>query len=149
MADPVLLVVERQIAAPPEAVFDAWLDPAKARTFLFATEGGVMETCRIDARIGGEALIVERRPQGLAEHFLQFEEIERPHRLVFLFRATMAGEGSKPGEWTRVMLEFRAAGGGTHLTLTHAMAPEWAEYEDRTRHGWTMILGNLAKEMER
>jgi uncharacterized protein YndB with AHSA1/START domain len=140
MTRPVILTVTRNFAASPERVFDAWLDPATARRFLFATPDGEMLRCEIDARVGGRALIVERRATGDAVHRLQFEEIDRPHRLVFLFGADPAPEG----EWTRVTLEFVAADGGTRLTLTHEMDPHWASYEDQTRQGWTMILGTLA-----
>jgi len=44
MTDPVILTVSRDIAASPERVFDAWLDPAIARRFLFATPDGEMLT---------------------------------------------------------------------------------------------------------
>lgn len=95
MTDPVILTLTRDYEAAPERVFDAWLTPAIARHFLFATPDGEMLTCEIDARVGGRALVIERRAQGDAEHHLQFEEIDRPRRLVFLFRATMAGEGAE------------------------------------------------------
>ncbi len=144
MTGPVVLTLTRDYAAPPSQMFDAWLDPAIARRFLFATPDGEMTTCEIDPCVGGRALIVERRPQGLAEHHLQFEEIDRPRRLVFLFRASMAGEGASEGEWTRVSLDLVAIGAGTRLTLTHEMDPQWASYEEQTRKGWTMILGTLA-----
>ena len=42
MTGPVILTVARHIAAPPERVFDAWLDPAQAGRFLFATPGGAI-----------------------------------------------------------------------------------------------------------
>ena len=145
MTGPIILTVTRDVAAVPERLFDAWLDPATARRFLFATPEGEMLTCTIDARVGGRVLIVERRPQGDAEHHLQFEEIDRPRRLAFLFRATMAGQGGEEGQWTRVSLDFAATDSGTRLTLTHHMDPQWAAYEDQTRKGWTMILESLAK----
>lgn len=141
MSAPVILHVTRDFAASPERVFDAWLDPADAARFLFATEGGEMLACEIDARVGGRALIVERRADGDAHHRMQFEIIDRPHRLVFLFAADPAEEG----EWTRVSIDIAPKGEGCTLTLTHAMDPEWAAYEEQTRKGWTTILGNLAR----
>ena len=144
MTDPVTLTVTRDIAAPPERVFNAWLDPALARHFLFKTPGGEMITCEIDARVGGRALIVERRASGDAHHHLQYETIDRPHRLVFKFRADPA----KEGEWTRVAVDFAATDTGTRVTLTHEMDPQWAAYEEQTRKGWTMILGALAQTVE-
>ncbi len=144
MTMPVILTVRRDFAAPPERVFDAWLDPAMARRFLFATPDGEMQAVEIDARVGGTARIVERRPGGDAVHRLKFEAIERPHRLVFLFAADPAAEG----EWTRVTIDIAANDTGCTLTLTHEMDPQWAAYEDRTRHGWTTILDSLARIME-
>jgi len=145
MTAPVVLTVTRDIAAPPEAIFDAWLDPATARRFLFATPDGEMLTCEIDARVGGRALIVERRASGDAHHHLLFDEIDRPHWLVFRFRADPA----KEGEWTRVSIDFAAHGDRTRLTLTHEMDPAWAAYEEQTRKGWTTILANLATTLEK
>ncbi|WP_343518174.1 SRPBCC domain-containing protein [Sphingomonas sp.] len=144
MSEPVILTVRRDFAASPERVFDAWLDPAQARRFLFATSDGEMQTVEIDARVGGRALIVERRPGGDAGHRLQFEVIDRPTRLVFLFAADPAEEG----EWTRVSIDIAATATGCTLTLTHEMNPQWAAYEDQTRSGWTMILDSLARITE-
>lgn len=145
MTAPVILTVTRDIAASPEAVFDAWLDPAVARHFLFATPDGEMLTCEIDARVGGRALIVERRASGDAHHHLLFDEIDRPRRLAFRFRADPA----KEGDWTRVAIDLAAQGDGTRLTLTHEMDPGWAAYEEQTRKGWAMILASLATALEK
>ena len=70
--------------------------------------------------------------------------IDRPHRLVFKFRADPA----KEGEWTRVAIDFAATDTGTRITLTHDMDPQWAAYEEQTRKGWTTILGSLADTLE-
>lgn len=137
----VTLTVTRDFAATPERVFDAWLDPAQARRFLFATPEGEMATCEIDARIGGRALIVERRAGGDAHHHLEYVAIDRPHQLVFKFRADPAEEG----QWTRVSIAIEPLGEGARLTLMHDMDPEWAAYEEQTRKGWTMILDSLAR----
>lgn len=140
----VVLTVTRDFAALPERLFDAWLDPRDAARFLFATPNGEMLTCEIDARVGGRGLIVERRASGDARHRIQFEEIDRPRRLVFLFSADPAEEG----EWTRVQIDIVPSSTGCTLTLTHAMDPAWAAYEDQTRKGWTMILESLGRITE-
>jgi uncharacterized protein YndB with AHSA1/START domain len=144
MSTPVILTVSRDFDAPPETVFDAWLDPTRAGKFLFATPDGEMLEVEIDARVGGHALVVERRASGDAHHHLQYEVIDRPHRLVFLFRADPAEEGT----WTRVSIDIGPKGAGSTLTLTHEMDPQWAAYEDQTRKGWTMILESLAKVID-
>jgi uncharacterized protein YndB with AHSA1/START domain len=133
------LSVSRSIAAPPEAVFDAWLDPAAAGRWLFATEGGTMERCEIDARVGGGFTIVERRGRDLAEHFGEYVEIDRPRRLAFDFWTSFSEER------TRVTIDIAADGDGSRLTLRHEGV--WADYEDRTRQGWTAILDGLARTL--
>ena len=80
----VLVEVSRHIAASPEQVFDAWLDPDKARRWLFATEGGMMERCEIDPRVGGSFRIDEGRRRS-RRALGTYIEIDRPRRLVMDF----------------------------------------------------------------
>jgi len=139
MADPVLVIVERQIAASPEMVFDAWLDPQGAGRWLFATPDGVMEKVEIDPRVGGRFTIAERRGGDLAEHFGEYVEIDRPRRLAFDFWTNFSAER------TRVIVIVAPDGDGSLLTLRHEGV--WADYEARTRQGWTMILDGLARTL--
>ncbi|MGN6374527.1 MAG: SRPBCC family protein [Sphingomonas sp.] len=145
VSDRPVVTITRDFAAAPQRLFDAWLDPAQVRRFLFATPEGAMVTVEIDARVGGAALIVERRGDKEALHRLRYEAIEPPHRLVFLFKACIAG-GPVADEWTRVTVAIAPHGDGTRLTLTHEGV--WTEFEQATRNGWTMILASLAPLME-
>src|SRR3954469_17499533 len=136
MADPVLVTVERRIAAPPEKVFDAWFDPAGLGRWLFATADGVMEKVELDPRVGGRFLVAERRGADLAEHHGEYVEIDRPRRLAFDFWTNFSEER------TRVTVTVVPDGDGALLTLRHEGV--WADYEARTRQGWTMIVDKLA-----
>ena len=48
-ADPTATVrVSRRFESPPDRVFDAWLDPARAGRWLFASSSGRMVRVEID-----------------------------------------------------------------------------------------------------
>lgn len=138
-AKPIIVSVSRHFDAPAEAVYDAWLKPEAARNFLFRTDSGVLKTCEIDARVGGEFLIVEQRGEVTAEHFGKYLELDRPRRIAFTFAAV------RDQSATRVQLDIVPDGTGCTLTLTHEMDPQWADFKDRTEQGWTMILEKLAQ----
>lgn len=140
-SDTLRIVVERHLAAPAEAVFDAWLDPGTAGTWLFSTPDGEMERVEIEPRVGGRLRFDERRGDELAQHHGEYLEIDRPRRLAFTF-ATMPEEDP-----SLVTVEIEPEEGGSHLTLTHEMDAKWAEYEDRTRDGWITILTGLDEHL--
>jgi uncharacterized protein YndB with AHSA1/START domain len=79
------VVVSRSFTVPSAPVFDAWLDPATASQFLFATASGEMVRAAIDARAGGKFCFVDRRAGEEYEHVGTYLEIDRPRRLVFSF----------------------------------------------------------------
>ena len=60
-AAPTTISVTRRFRQSAEQVFDAWLDPAIASRFLFATADGEMRVVDIDARVAGSYCIIERR----------------------------------------------------------------------------------------
>src|SRR5690348_827745 len=95
MAETATVTLERRIAASPETVFDAWLDPDGVCAWLFATPGGAMERCEIDARVGGRFRIDERRDGELAEHHGEYVELDRPRRLAFDFWTSFSDERTR------------------------------------------------------
>src|SRR4051812_39257063 len=140
MTETASISIERRIAAPPDMVFDAWLDPDGVGGWLFSTPDGVMEKIEIDARVGGGFKIVERRGADLAEHCGEYVEIDRPRLLVFDFWTSMSRDR------TRVTVTVAPDGDGSLLTLRHEGI--WADYEAKTRHGWATILDGLATNLE-
>jgi len=134
-----VLRITRHFDASPERVFDAWLDPATAGKWLFATPTGTMTCVQIEARVGGKFLLI-RRDDDEVQHIGEYLELDRPRRLVFSFKVPKYST-----ETTKVSIGIVPDGAGCKLTLTHeGVLPEWT---DRTRQGWTMILDNLAAQL--
>jgi uncharacterized protein YndB with AHSA1/START domain len=137
--NPETLVITRRFDFSTERVFDAWLDPAKASRFLFATPTGKMVRVDIDARVGG-SFNITRRDGDDVEHVGTYVEIDRPRRLVFTF-----GVPKFSAQMTLVTIDLRPLPMGCELTLTHEkVLPEWL---DRSREGWGKILDALSTHL--
>jgi uncharacterized protein YndB with AHSA1/START domain len=139
MRDPTTatVCVKRCFTASAEQVFDAWLDPEKARRFLFATPTGQMVRAETDPRVGGRFTFTDRRDGVDVDHTGEYVEIDRPRRLVFTFMVPKYSSES-----TRVTIAIVPLESGCELTLTHeGVLPE---YEARTAEGWSKILAGLA-----
>ena len=79
------LIDDREYAAPPELVFEAW---TKAEHFArwFAPDNVEVPLCKIDARPGGVIRFQHRFPDGpLVTIRGVFDEVVAPTRLSFTF----------------------------------------------------------------
>jgi uncharacterized protein YndB with AHSA1/START domain len=129
--------VTRTFRVSAERVYDAWLDPAKAGRFLFATPTGQMVKVELDPRVGGSFRFVDRRDGQDVEHHGRYLALDRPRSLAFDF--WLDDERDK----TRVTVTIVPAGAGCELTLVHERVE--AAYAERTQCGWTTILDGLAR----
>ena len=125
----------------PEIVFDAFLDVKKAKKFMFATPTGQMVQAEIDARIGGKYTFIDRRAGEDILHTGEYQEIKRPHHLVFTFAVPKYSSIS-----TTVEIDIFDVNDGCELTLKHSGV--LTEYREKTRDGWATILRELAKLVE-
>lgn len=124
----------------PLAVFEAWLNPAMARRFLFATPEGEMVRAEIDPRVSGKFIFVDRRAGEDIAHVGTYAEIDRPRRLKFSFAVPKFR-----AQETEVTVKITPLDEGCEIALSHAgVLPEFAE---RTAQGWTMILENLDRTL--
>ena len=139
MPEPATVTVTRHLAAPPERVFDAWLDADCLGRWLFRTPAGELARLEVEPRVGGHFRVDERRDGELAAHHGEYVVLDRPRRLAFDFWTSFSAER------TRVTIDIAPAGSGSLLTLTHdGVWPDWA---DKTRMGWTTILDGLARSL--
>jgi uncharacterized protein YndB with AHSA1/START domain len=150
MPSPVVVRVTRRYKLPVERVFDAWITPALASRFLFATRTGNVLYCEIVPEVGGHFLVTDRRPNADeeesfydAEHRGTYVEIERPHRLAFDFSVDPLGQ-----HVTRVTIDFVTMGAQiTEVVLAHNLGTDEDArvHAERTRQGWTRMLDQLEK----
>lgn len=129
------VTVKHRFAASAERVYDAWLDPEKARRFLFVTARGEIVRCDVDARVGGKYAIVDRRNGEDVLHEGTYLELDRPRRIVFTLRVPKYSSDED-----RITIDIEPLADGCELTLTTQTPDEWA---DDTQRGWVVILDVL------
>lgn len=114
----VAIRVHARYGAPPERVFDAWVETGTAAKWLFATATRPSARVAIDARVTGAFRFVEAREHGGVEHFGEYVEVAAPRRLAFsLVRS------DRPRTATRVTVEIEPYGRGCKLSLAHEHVP--------------------------
>jgi uncharacterized protein YndB with AHSA1/START domain len=136
ISDSAIIRVSRHLPVAPERAFDAWVDPAVASGWLFATPGGQIVRCDIDARPGGPFVITDRRDGEDVAHHGAYLEVDRPRRLVFRFSVPKYSSAESTIEVT-----VRADGAEAEVTIEgRGVPPEWRE---QTEQGWRELLGRL------
>jgi uncharacterized protein YndB with AHSA1/START domain len=131
--------ITQRYGAPADSVFDAWIDPAIAGKWLFATAWRPMSRVEIDARPGGSFRFVDRRDR--TEYTGEYVEIIPPRRLVF--RLFME---NSPRVVTRVTSEIVPLKTGCELRLVHENVPPG--YASRTEGRWTGMLYGLGETLK-
>lgn len=135
----VIAEVSRVFPYPAERVFDAWLDPERARRWFLATPEGEIVRAEIEPRVGGKFVFTDRRDGEDVEHTGEYLEINRPGRLVFTF--AVSGVNGPPD---LVQITIAPHPDGCELTLSHEMAAEYSEYVEGARNAWDRMLEDLA-----
>ena len=111
------LRIVRVVHAPCAAVFDAWVNPQRLRSW-WGPPGITVIAVRGHLCVGGEYRIAMETADGdPVELVWTFRDISRPSRLVYDWRWTVgAGE---PREQSCVTIAFRDLGDRTEIELTH------------------------------
>ena len=122
---------ERQIAAAPERVFDAFTDPAGQRDFYGKDEAGWVVDSRCDLRVGGVwSIAFGPSRDALYHHRHIFEVIDRPRRLVMASTETRLDGSSFE---TTIEFTFEPRDGGTLMTMVHSGFPTEELRDEHTR----------------
>ena len=131
------VAVRREIAAPAEELFDAWLDARSLGSWL--KPSGIRETrAETDPREGGSFRIVMVDDESSTVHTGTYQEIDRPRRLVFSW--------SSPATQFResiVTVTFQPTSSSTVVEIHQVGLPD--EEAQASHHGgWSDALRELA-----
>ena len=139
---PAAIHISRRFPAPPERVFRAWIDPAIAGRWLFATATQPMTRVAIDPRVDGSFLLAHRHHGTSLAYSGRYLEIVPPRRLAF----TVAAE-HQPGTETRVSVEFVPRGAGCDVNVVNeGVPPAHAEHAEGR---WTGLLYGLGVTLDK
>ncbi|MFY0595946.1 MAG: SRPBCC domain-containing protein [Cognatishimia sp.] len=130
------LSVDRVIAATPEKVFNAWLNPALLGKFMRPGPDMDEARCTTDAQEGGTYEIIMKAGDQEIPHKGTYKKIAPHSQIIFTWESAFS-----PAE-SEVTLDIRPEGEGSHIRLTHVTFYD-EETRDNHQGGWTQILATL------
>jgi uncharacterized protein YndB with AHSA1/START domain len=117
---------ERVIAAPPDEVFDGWLNPKVPGNIWNAADKFV-----VDPKVDG---LFYWSLKGTS-HYGRFTKFERPARIQHTWMSP-----NTLGEESMVTVTFKGKGEGTRMTLVHSGLPVHERAKGHEK-GWNYFLG--------
>lgn len=131
--------LSKEINAPIEKVFDAWLDPAMLTRFILPAPGMAPPEVETDPREGGRFTIVMRVGDDKIPHSGRYLVVDRPGQLKFTWESPFSTDDST------VTLNFSAV--DTATTRVELIHEKFFDEEARGNHegGWRNILDLLAE----
>jgi uncharacterized protein YndB with AHSA1/START domain len=139
MTDDYSVTVRREIAAPAEDLFDAWLDARSLGSWL--RPSGIRETrAETDPRVGGTFRIVMVDDESSIMHTGTYREIDRPRRLVFTW--------SSPATRFRdsiVTVTFQLSSDSSTVVEIHQVGLPDEEARASHHAGWSDVLRELGR----
>lgn len=140
-----ILAVERVIAAPPEALYRAWSEPAWLKRW-FAPAPWHVISAELDVRPGGASLVVMGGPNGEESpcHGVYLEVV--PCRRLVMTDAYLRAWEPSPRPFMTLVVTFTPCPGGTHYLAQahHWSAADMQEHEAMGFHpGWDICTDQL------
>ena len=131
--------IVRTFDASPEALFEAWTNPAEFGRW-FGTESTAVEDVRMDVRVGGSwtARMILGDGAEIGWHG-SYLEVDPPHHLVLSL-------SDRPGDqFERVSVHLKKIEGGTEMTFTQSGGHMPSENYAQAEEGWRSFFEDLAK----
>lgn len=142
--DQTSLQIRRIYPQSVAAVYAAWSDPEQMKHWMGARADYREAEVTMDVRVGGRYRCIMHAPDGEVHRVGGvFREIVPNRKLVY----TWAWE-STPERESLVTVEFKPAGQGTELLLTHQRFAD-AQARDRHQQGWNGCLDRLDRYLSR
>ena len=132
------LTVTRLIAAPPDEVYDVWIDPQSPGGPWFGP-GRLI----IDVKLDGLFNRIVEAGGRTFPHYGRFTVLDRPRKVEH----TWMSEATR-GLDTIVSTTFERDGDRTRVTLTHTGVPD-DELGRQHAEGWTWVLSMLDERFSR
>jgi len=141
------VVSEIEIAAPPQRVFAALIDPQQQKQW---GSGGAfqMTVCEMDPRPGGAWRFISHergKPQEFV-HYGKVLEMDPPRLLVYTW---FANWHDNPELRTVVRWEVTATPAGTKLRVTHSGLAQDVKAREGYSGGWPGLLEAIKKFLEK
>ncbi len=134
------LSIQKSVAAPPAAVFDAWTDAQQMKSWWGLKEA-FCPRVEIDLRVGGAYCIENELPDGRTVLITGiYQIITRPKRLVYTWSVNGGAD-----ELVDVTIE--PDGTGSKVTIVHTMLPDSETHKGHMR-GWRNSLAQLKTYVE-
>lgn len=128
------LTVSRTIQAPPETVYDVWIDPKSPGSPWFGSPRLI-----INPVVDGLFYLGVEHEGRTWPHYGRFLKLERPRRIEY----TWMSEGTR-GLESVVTVTLEPRGGQTELTLRHSGVPDDEEGR-KHEQGWTWVVSTFAE----
>ena len=139
------IVAEIDIDAPPERVFQAWIDPSQRLAWWGDDQTYRCTKMDSDLRVGGLWRTEGRGTEGKAFTVRgEYTRVEPPRALGFTWISDWDGAPLAP---THVLVEMIATSSGTHVTITHTGFTAAGPREGHNQ-GWIRVLGWLRGYMQ-
>jgi len=142
VAEDTTLEITRLFDAPPDRVFDAWLQREQWQAWI-GPEGMNCEVPLLESHVGGRWRIIMRLSNGQVVPVSGvFKSIDPPNTLAFTW-----GWENDPTRQSLITLTFRDKAGKTELTLRQEGLGSVASRDDHGR-GWNSTLNKLVAWLE-
>jgi uncharacterized protein YndB with AHSA1/START domain len=151
MSDKIEAKVTHRFRASPERVFDAFVDPERARHWQAAWlkrsgQAGRLTRSELDPRVGGHFVLADEREDGEARHWGTFLALDRPSRISFSWIVDESEEDDP--SVVSMIIEPEPDGTGSIVTLYNTMDAQWEDWLPQTEKGWTALLCGIEDVIE-